>query len=48
MHRNHERNSVIHFRQNSAEVAVPGVAMHEIGIDVRGVEIGAALDRAEN
>src|SRR5437899_1152854 len=43
-----ERNSVIHFRENAAKMAVPSVTMHEIGIDVRGVEIDAAADRTEN
>lgn len=48
MHRNHERQSVVQLRQNPAEMRVPGVAMHQIGIDARSVEIRAALDRAEH
>ena len=48
MHRDDERNSVIQFRQDPAEMTVPSVTMHEIGIDVRRVEVGAATDRAED
>ena len=48
MNRDDERNSVIFLRQNTAEMAVPGVTMHEVGIDVRGIEIEAAAHRAEN
>jgi len=29
-------------------MAVPRVTMHQIGVDVRGVEIGTSLHRAEN
>ncbi len=43
-----QRNAVVLFCQNSAEMAVPSVAMHDIGIDGRGIEIGAATHRAEN
>ena len=46
--RNHERDAVIYFRENPAEVAVPGVAVSEIGIDIRRIEIGAAPDRAKD
>ena len=42
MCRDHERQTVIQLGENPAEVAVPGMAMHEVGIDVRGIEIGAA------
>jgi hypothetical protein len=45
--RDHERNSVILFCQNPAEMAVPRVTMHKIGVDVRGVEIGASPHCAE-
>jgi hypothetical protein len=48
MHCDHEWNSIILFRQNSAEVAVPRMAMHDIGIDVRCIEIGAAAHRTES
>src|SRR5439155_21738673 len=48
MDRNDQRNSVILFRQNPAEMAVPRVAMHEIGIDIRSVEIGASPHCAES
>src|SRR5207302_866578 len=46
--RDHERNSVIQFGDNAAEMAVPSVTMHKIGIDVGGVEIDAAAERAKN
>ena len=29
-------------------MAVPGVTMHEVGVDVGGIEIDIALKRAEN
>src|ERR1700681_1586393 len=32
--RDYERNSVIQFRKDAAEMAVPGVTMNEIGVDV--------------
>ena len=46
--RDYERNSVIQFRENAAEVAVPGVTMHQIGVDVGGVEIDIAAKSAED
>ena len=48
MSRDDERDSVIQFREDSAEMTVPGVTMHEIGVDIRGVEIDAAPHRAES
>ncbi len=48
MDRDNERKAVIYFRQDSAEMAVPGVAMNQIGLDVHRIEIGAAADRAED
>jgi hypothetical protein len=48
MDRDHKRNSVILFGENPAEMAVPSVAMDDIGIDVRRVEIGAAPHRTES
>src|SRR5438874_4600733 len=48
MDRNYHRNSVILFRQNPAEMAVPRVAMHEIGIDIRSVEVRAPPHCAES
>src|SRR2546423_13690251 len=48
MRRDYERNSVILFSKNAAEMTVPSVAMHEVGIDVRRVEVETALDCAEN
>ena len=35
MHRNDQRYTIILFRQDPAEVGVPGVAMHQIGVDVQ-------------
>ena len=43
-----ERKPVIYFRQNPTEVAVPRVAVDEIGINIRRVKIGAAADCAKN
>src|SRR5205823_7899331 len=48
MDRDHERNSVIHFGEDPAEMAVPGVAMHEIGVDVCEIESVASRHRTEN
>ena len=48
MRRDHEWNPVIQFRENPAEMAVPGVTMNEVGVDVGSVEIDAAAQRAEN
>ena len=48
MSRDDERDSVIQFREDSAEMAVPGVTMHQIGIDVRCGEIDAAPHRAKS
>ena len=39
MHGDHERHAVIQLREDAAEMAVPSVAMHDVGVDVRGVEI---------
>src|SRR5437762_4662678 len=48
MDRNDQRNSVILFRQNSAKMTVPRMTMHNISIDVRGIEIGAPPHCAES
>ena len=32
--RNNQRKAVIYFRQNPAEMAVPGVAMDQVGLDL--------------
>ena len=48
MSRDDERDSVIQFREDSAEMAVPGVAMHQIRINVRGVEIDAPPHRTKS
>jgi hypothetical protein len=46
--RDHEWNSVILFRQDPAEMAVPSVTVHEISIDVGSVEVGTSPHRAKN
>src|SRR5437868_5309261 len=46
--RDDEWNPVIQSRESSAEMAVPGVTMNEIGVDVGSVEIDAAAKCAEN
>ena len=48
MNRDDKRQPVIQFRQNPAKVAVPGVAMHNRGIDAGGVKIRATTNRAKN
>src|SRR5689334_5073137 len=48
MNRNYKRQTVILFCQDSAEVAVPRVTMHEVGVDVHGVEIRTASNRAKS
>ena len=48
MNRDDERNSVIRFGDDAAEMTVPSVTMHNIGVDVRSIEIDAAPKRAEN
>jgi hypothetical protein len=48
MRRDRERNSVTHFRENPAEVAVPSVTMNEVGVDIRSVEINATPNGAED
>src|SRR5262249_46401590 len=48
VNRDHERNAVILFRQNPAEMAVPSMTVHEIGIDVRCVEIGTSSHCTKN
>ena len=48
MDRDHKRNSVILFGENPAKMAVPSVAMDDVGIDVRRVEISAAPHRTES
>src|ERR1043166_2642268 len=48
MNGNHEREAIILLCQDPAEVAVPRVTMHKVGIDVHGVEIRATSHRAES
>src|SRR5437667_11876572 len=48
MDRDDKGNSIILFGQNAAEVSVPRVTMHKVGIDVCGVEIDAPLHGAES
>src|SRR6516164_6674268 len=48
MNCNDKRDAVILFRQNPAKMSVPRVTMHQVGIDVGGVEIDASPHRAES
>src|SRR5439155_21994757 len=48
MDRNDKRNAVILFRQNPAKMSVPSMTMHQVGIDVCGVEINATAHCAES
>src|SRR6476660_3159223 len=48
MNRNDKRNAIILFSQNSAKMSVPRVTMHQVGIDVCGVEIEASPHRPES
>ena len=48
MNRDHEWNAVVQLRQDPAKVAVPSVTVNKVSIDVRGIEVDAATDRAEN
>src|SRR5205807_4607427 len=43
-----ERNSIIQFGDDAAEMAVPSVTMHNIGVDVRSTEIDATTKCAKN
>ena len=43
-----ERNSVVLVSQYPAEMSVPGVAMHNVGVDIGSVEINASPHRAES
>ena len=47
MHCDDERDPVILFRENPAEMGVPRMAVHDICVDVRCVEISAASHCAE-
>src|SRR6476646_9230674 len=47
MNSNHERQTVILFGKDPAEVAIPRVTMHEVRVDVHGIEIRATPHRAE-
>src|SRR4030095_16441443 len=46
--RDHQRNSIILFRQDPTEMTIPSVTMHQIGVDVRSVEIGTPPHCAKN
>src|SRR6266852_5807581 len=48
MDRNDKRNAVILFRQNPDKMSVPRVTMHQVGIDISGVEIDAPPHGAES
>lgn len=44
----HQRNPVILLRQYPAQMCVPRVAMNNVGIDQRAVEISASTHRAKH
>src|SRR5690349_4487562 len=48
MDSNNKRDSVVLVGQYSAEMSVPGVAMHNVGIDVDRVEINASPHSSES
>jgi hypothetical protein len=48
VHRDDERQAVVQLRQDPAEMAVPSMAMDHVCSDLEGVEIDAALNRAEH
>src|SRR5437660_11353209 len=48
MRRDDERNPVIQFGEDAAEMAVPSVTMNDVGVDVGGVKVDVTLQRAEN
>jgi len=48
MDRNHKRDAIILSCQNPAKMSVPRVTMHEVGIDVGGIEIDASPDCPES
>src|SRR6476660_6171217 len=48
MDSNNERNSVVLVGQYPAEMSVPGVTMHNVGIDIVSVEINASPHCAES
>ena len=43
-----EGNAVVQLGEDAAEVGIPGVAVHDTGIDAGGVEIEATLECAED
>src|ERR1700730_17554851 len=42
VHGNDQRNAVIQFREDAAEMTVPSMTMREIGVDLGRIEISAA------
>src|SRR5438874_1494769 len=48
MDRDDKRDAIILFCQNSAKMSIPRVTMHQVGIDVGGVEIEASPHRPES
>ena len=39
MHGDDKRNAVVELREDSAEMGIPRVAVNDIGVDIRGIEI---------
>src|SRR2546423_1803389 len=48
MYRYDKRDAIILFCQNSAKMSIPRVTMHQVGINVCGVEIEASPYRPES
>ena len=48
MHREHHRDAVVHLRHDAAEMRVPSVQMHHVGVDGFGVPIQAMLHGTED
>ena len=48
MDSNYERQAVILFGQDSAKMTVPCVTMHDIGVDIHGIEVRATPYSAES
>src|SRR5438128_10654848 len=48
MHGDDKRNAVILSRENPAPMRIPGVTVHDLGIDASGIKIDAASYCAES
>lgn len=48
MNRDDQRDPVIHLGQNSAKMRVPGMAMDDVRVRTRGIEVGASAHSAKH